>query len=335
MATVVTGASGHIGVNLVRALLQRGESVRTVVHMDTSALEGLDVELVRGDVCELSSLGRCFAGAATVYHLAGHIAISKEKGSRMEAVNVEGTRNVVRACVECGVGRLLHVSSIHAMADPDRNAVLDERSPLVCGVGNPPYDRTKALGEKVVLDAVEQGLDAVVVAPTAVVGPYDYRPSYFGRVVLTMARGRMPIVMSGGFDWVDVRDVVAGAIAAADHAHAGSKYLLSGQWRPLTDVARIVARITGTTGPRAVVPRALAQVCSPLAESVCTLVGRTPLYTPYSVHALCGHRLVSHGRAAADLQYAPRPLDETLVDTCRWFEDNGYLPRGACKEMSA
>jgi len=133
---------------------------------------------------------------------------------------------------------------------------------------------------------------------------------------------------------VDVRDVVAGAIAAADRAPAGRKYLLSDNWRPLADVARIVARITGTTGPRAIVPRALAQACSPLAESVCTLVGRTPLYIPYSVHALCGHRLVSHERAAADLKYAPRRLEVTLTDTCRWFEDNGYLPRGACKEAT-
>lgn len=191
MATVVTGASGHIGVNLVRALLQRGESIRAVAQMDTSALEGLDVELVRGDVCDLSSLIRCFSGAATVYHLAGHISISKEKGSRADAVNVEGTRNVVRACLERGVGRLLHVSSIHAMADPGKNAVLDEATPLAVGARNSLYDRTKALGEKAVHEAVEQGLNAVVVAPTAVVGPFDYRPSHFGRVVLAMARGRL------------------------------------------------------------------------------------------------------------------------------------------------
>ena len=101
------------------------------------------------------------------------------------------------------------------MADPGMDAVVDETTPLACGVGNSPYDRTKALGEKAVLEAVEQGLNAVVVAWAAVVGPFDYRPSHFGRVVLTMARGRLPVIMSGGFDWVDVRDVVSGAIAAA------------------------------------------------------------------------------------------------------------------------
>ena len=335
MTTVVTGASGHIGANLVRALLQRGEAVRAVVHRDTSALEGLDVELVHGDVCDPAALNRCFAGAAVVYHLAGHISISKNSGRRVDEVNVTGTRNVVSACIDRGVGRLVHFSSIHAVVDPGKGVPVDELASLADKPGHPPYDRSKALGERHVLEAATQGLNAVVVAPTAVVGPYDYRPSHFGRVLLAMARGRLPVIMSGGFDWVDVRDVVAGAMAAADGAAPGSKYLLSGQWRSLTDVARMVDRVTGVTGPRAVVPLVLAQAFSPAAEAVCVLLGVPPLYTPYSVKALRGHGLVSHRRATAELGYAPRPLEETLADTCGWFEDNGFLPRGTCGEGAA
>lgn len=327
MITVVTGATGHIGANLVRALVQRGDVVRAVVHLDTSALQGLDVELVSGDVCDPASLTRCFAGADVVYHLAGRISIVSDDAAEVEAVNYVGTHNVVRACMRGDVGRLVHFSSVHAVLDLGAAVVVDETTPLADEASQPSYDRTKARGERLVLDAVRGGLNAVVVAPTAVIGPYDWRPSHFGRVLLAMARGRLPVIMEGGFDWVDVRDVVMGAIAAAERAPSGRKYLLSGTWCSLRQMAGIVAGIMGATPPRVVVPRTVAQFCSPLAEAVCVRLKHRPLYTPYSVRAVQGHRHVSHALASEELGYAPRSLERTLDDTCGWFVEHGYLRR--------
>lgn len=333
MVVVVTGASGHIGANLVRALLERGDAVRAVVHRDSLSLQGLNVELVGGDVCDPVSLRRCFDGADTVYHLAGHITITREGNSRAEEVNCAGTRNVVRACVDRRVRRLVHFSSIHAVADPG-SEVVDEAAPLLDAPRYPAYNRTKAVAERLVLNAVSEGLNAVVLAPTGVVGPYDLRPSHFGRVLLLMAQGRLPVIMTGGFNWVDVRDVVLGAMVAADRAAPGSKYLLSGHWCSLQEIAGLVADICGARRPRFVVPRVLAQAFSPAAETACALLNMDPLFTSYSMRAVCGHRYVSHARASTELGYAPRPLLETLVDTCRWFSESGRLAAECLREPS-
>jgi len=279
-------------------------------------------------VCDLKSLLGCFSGVDTVYHLAGSIAITRRGDQRTEAVNYQGTANVIRACMDRRVRRLVHFSSIHAVVDPGRDSLVDETCQLADGPQYATYDRSKARGERIVWDAIDAGLDAVVVAPTAVVGPYDYRPSFFGRILLAQARGRLPVIMSGGFDWVDVRDVACAAIAVAETAAPGRKYLLSGWWRSLPEVAKSVARVSGASVPRVVVPRAIAQACSPLGEAACLLLKRQPLYTSYSVHALAGHRQVSHQRAKAELGYVPRPFEQTIRDTYLWFKEHGFLAGG-------
>ena len=330
MKRVVTGASGHVGANLVRALLHQGHSVHALVHVDTAALAGLDVQTLRGDVCDLSTLRCAFQGADVVYHLAGQISISQDSGGMLGQVNVEGTRNVVRACLDCGVRRLIHFSSIHAVTATPPEVPVTESTPLVeDGTEHPSYDQSKALGERIVAEAVRQGLDAIVLAPTAVVGPHDYRPSYFGQVLLSLARNRMPLLVSGGFDWVDVRDVVEATIRAEETAPSGSKYLLSGHWLSLMDVARLAGDVTGSPVSCAAVPLPLARACAPLAEAFCRLTDRTPLFTRYSIEALCQHRLVSHQKATTELAYQPRSFEETLADTYRWFRENGYLPSNA------
>lgn len=327
MKRVVTGASGHLGANLVRALLHQGHSVHALVHLDTAALAGLGMETIHGDVCDLSSLRCAFEGADVVYHLAGHISISPGSSPKLHQVNVEGTRNVVRACLDCRVRRLIHFSSIHALAATPPGVPANESTPLVDDeAGRLSYDQSKARGERIVAEAVRQGLDAVILAPTAVVGPYDYHPSRFGQVLLALARNRMPIHVSGGFNWVDVRDVVDAALRAEQTAPSGSKYLLSGQWLSLKEVALLAGNVTGASVSCTAVPLPLARACAPLAEAFCRLTDRTPLFTRYSIEALCQHRLVSHQKASSEIAYQPRSFEETLTDTYRWFRQNGYLP---------
>lgn len=322
----MTGAAGHVGANLVRGLTGRGDSVRALVHVDLRGLVGLDVELAYGDVCDIDSLCQAFEGADVVYHLAGHISVSCRRQPQIDAINVEGTRKVVRACRECGVRRLVHFSSIHASVSPFDGSAVDENTPLAHGDEHSPYDRSKARGEMIIHDAIEGGLDAVIIAPTAVVGPHDYRPSYFGRVLLSLARREIPVLVRGGYDWVDVRDVIDVALRAADDAPAGSKYMVSGHWCSIMDVARTVGDILGCGTPRLAVPLPVALACGPLAESICRVIGRTPVFTRYSVDALASHRLVSHGKATRELGYRPRPFCQTLYDTFLWFKQQGLLP---------
>ncbi len=325
MTVVVTGASGHLGSNLIRALLARCRRVRALVHHDRRSLQGLDVEAVEGDVLDPASLRRAFAGADVVYHAAGHISIVPWDRERLAATNILGVRHVVEACLASGVRRLVHFSSIHAYSSEPRDETIDESRAPADPRRSPPYDRSKAAGEREVRRGIELGLDAVILNPTAILGPYDYRPSHFGQALLGMARGRLPALVPGGFDWVDARDVAAAAIAAAELAVPGARYLLGGHWLSVPDLAALVAEITGTPAPRFTCPLALARLGAPLATAGARLLGRRPLYTGLSLRALQGHRYVSYERATRDLGYNPRPFRDTLVDTLDWFRCMGWL----------
>jgi len=226
--TLVTGASGHVGSNLVRSLIAQGRDVRVLVHQNNQALEGLKVERVRGDVCNADSMAQAFSGVDIVYHLAARVTIEMSGCPALRAVNIIGTRKIVAASLKHNVRRLVHFSSIDAMEQKPINVPVNESSPLAGGKQHPPYDRSKAAGEKEVRAGMEQGLDSVIVSPTAIIGPYDYQPSHQGQMLISMAQKRLPALVDGGFDWVDVRDVVYGAMQAEKLAPRGSKYILGG-----------------------------------------------------------------------------------------------------------
>ena len=321
----VTGATGHLGANLIRTLLAQGRPVRALLHVNRQAIEGLKVEIANGDVCNPASLRQAFDGADVVYHLAARISLSMGDWPVVEAVNVVGTRNVVEACLDCGVRRLVHFSSIHAFNQEPLNIPLDEARQFVESRRCPPYDRSKAAGEKEVRRGIERGLDAIIINPTAVIGPYDFEPSYFGEALLAIACRKLPALVSGGFDWVDARDVVTGAMRAEECAPTGAKYLLSGHWVSIAEVAALVEEITGVPAPRLVCPLWLAHVGTPFTAAFARMVGTRPLYTTVSLKALKSNRCISHERATRDLAYNPRPFRETLADTLHWFQENGYL----------
>jgi dihydroflavonol-4-reductase len=327
MTAVITGASGHVGATLVRILLARGERVRGMVHHDRRALDGLDVEVVPADVCDPSSLLRVLRGDDVVYHTAAHISILPSERDSLEAVNIRGTRNVVDACLRCGVRRLVHFSSIEAFSDRPPDALIDETHARAEGPDDGPYARSKAAGEAVVREGAARGLDAVILNPTAIIGPYDYRGGPLSDAILRLARGALPFLVEGGFNWVDVRDVAAGAVRAAESAQPGAQYILAGHWVSLRDLAALIQEITGTPAPHWIAPMALARIGAPFITEFSHLTGQRALYTSASLRPLRGYRHVSHDRASRDLGYRPRPFRETITDTIGWFEEGGYLGR--------
>ena len=324
MSILVTGAAGHVGANLVRTLLKKGEHVRALVHHDRRALAGLDVEIVEGDISIPASLEHAFAGAEVVYHAAAEISLQMDNRSFVHQVNVLGTRNVVEACLYAGVQRLVHFSSIHALnyaACPD---LIDETCPLVDD-HHSPYSDSKADSEREIQRGITQGLDAVILRPTAVIGPYDFRPSHIGQVLLELARGTLPALVKGGFDWVDARDVADGALQAAEQAPTGASYLIAGHRVSVSDLAATVERITDRRAPRFVCPMPLARFGAPFASALARLTGTRPLYTSVSLSALGLTNRISSARASCDLGYQPRPFDDTIADTLAWFREVGLL----------
>ncbi len=296
-----------------------------MVHVDQRVVKGLNLEITRGDVLDIKSLYRAFDGADVVYHLAAHISISMNDWQSCEAVNVIGTRNVVEACLHCGVRRLVFFSSIHAFKRNLKNIPIDESCPLVDSDKYPPYDRSKAAAEKEIQNGIKLGLDAIIINPTAIIGPFDYGPSFFGRVLLLLARRKLPVLVPGGYDWVDVRDVIEGAIRAEEQSTGGAKYILSGHHASLDEIAAIISETMGVPAPRIVCPLPLARIGLPFINAFISVSGKQPLYTSVSLNTLCENQSISHEHATGELDYQPRPLRETLEDTLRWFKENEYL----------
>jgi dihydroflavonol-4-reductase len=326
MLIAVTGATGHVGGNLVRTLVERGHAVRAVIHHERRGLDGVTVQLVDADVADVRSLERAFDGCELVFHLAARISIIAGNEQLVHATNVVGVRNVVSACLATKVRRLVHFSSIHAFDAVPLEEVIDESRPLAPSTKTVmTYDRSKANGEREISAGIERGLDAVVVNPTAVLGPFDFRPSPMGRVLIDLAQRKLPALVAGGFDWVDVRDVVSGAIAASERGKRGDKFLLSGTHKPIAELAQMVASLTGTPAPRFVSPMWLARVGAPFAAAYARAFGKEPRFTPESLHALRHHQRVSHAKATRELGYAVRPLANTLRDTFAWFRSAGVI----------
>lgn len=320
----VTGASGHLGANLVRMLLAAGDGVRAITaepaDREPKALWGLPVSRVQADITDLDQVRRAVEGADVLYHLAGWISVARKDSGRMWQVNHRGAQIVARAAREAAVGRMVHVSSVQTLAPSE---VIDETAPLA-GEDASPYDLSKLAGERAVLDEVANGLDAVVVLPTAIIGPEDHGPSRAGRSLLKIWAGGLPLVTEGGHDWVDVRDVACGMIAAERFGTTGRRYLLGGGWNSLLDLARSAAALVGRPGPRATVPIGVAKAVAPLAEFAGRVAMREPWFTPAALHSLTHHRHVDHGLAAAELAYRPRPLAESLADTHTWWRAREY-----------
>jgi dihydroflavonol-4-reductase len=318
--TAVTGAAGHVGGNLIRALLSEGRKVRAVIRSDTRAIDGLPIEVVKADLLDRASLEHAFKGADVVYHLAAQISIAGDRDGSVLAVNCSGARNVAQAAIKCHVRRLVHFSSIHAFCQHPHEQQLCEDRPLATDKRCLAYDRSKALGESAVLEACGQGLDAVIVNPTSIIGPHDYKPSAMGLALSMLFNRQMPALVKGGFDWVDVRDVVAGAMQAEKTGRTKDRYLLSGHWLSFFELVGIIEEICGVKAPRLVCPLWLAGIGAPFAELYARLFNRRPLFTRESIKILKdSHRNISHAKATKELGYQPRPIHETIADTFACF----------------
>jgi dihydroflavonol-4-reductase len=325
MITAVTGASGHVGANLVRALLEQKRKVRCLVRSDRRALEGLPVETVEGDIWDQQAMARLLHGAGTLFHLAGRISIVGAEGGLVEKTNVVGVRGVVQACLAAGVRRLVHVSSIHAFQSEPGDQVIDETRALALSPEHMAYDRSKARGQLEVLEGVKKGLDAVIINPGAVVGPNDFKPSRMGEVFLDIYHRRLPALLDGGYNWVDARDVAAGALAAERQGRTGECYLLTGHWVHICEVSALIGRLTGRPTPMLATPLWLAMAASYGCLAWGKLLGKTPKFTPGAVRSIQMHRHISHAKATRELGYNPRPFEQTVRDTLAWFAEEGML----------
>ncbi len=323
---LVTGATGHIGNVLVRELLARGEKVRALILPNESRepLKGLDVEMVEGDVLDLDSVFESLRGVKGIFHLAGIISIMPGSNPTVRRVNVEGTKNILKAAKEKRIRKLVYTSSIHAIRRVE-TGVIDENVPYDAENPYGEYDRSKAEATLEVLNAAHSGLDATVVCPTGVIGPYDFRGSMMGDVIRTAAEKKPTLYVDGAYDFVDVRDVAHGLIAAAEKGQRGESYILSGQRISVRYLLETVREITGGHFFQMKVPFNLAEFAARFTPWYYRTTRSTPRFTPYSLEVLKSNSHISHAKATRELGYRPRHLYESIADAAHWFLERRTL----------
>lgn len=327
VVAVVTGAGGHIGTNLVRSLLTAGRKVLAVDTREPTELLRLGAQWALVDVRDREALRRVFADAEVVFHLAAVISVAGDRGGLVPSVNVDGVTASARAALDAGVPRFVHCSSIHAYdLEACRDGAVTEDSPRSTRASLPAYDRSKAAGEAALRAVIDDGLDAVIVNPSGVIGPIDDGPSRMGAVLLAAARGQLPATVQGSFDWVDVRDVVASLQAAEHSGDVGANYLLGGHTSDLATMVRWAADVTGAPHPIADLPLWFARIWSPAATVLARRSHNPLLYSAESLHAVDSRPRVDHSLATTVLGHQARPLKVTVDDLIASFIASGDLP---------
>jgi dihydroflavonol-4-reductase len=324
---LVTGATGFVGSAVVRVLLGAGHGVRVLArpNSDRRNLVDLAVEVVEGSLEDPLSLTRAVAGCRYLFHAAADYRLWVPDPAPMYRANVEGTRILMSAALDAGIERVVYTSSVATLGlVPEGSA--DEETPSKVDDMVGPYKRSKFQAEEVVRDlAARSGLPAVIVNPSAPVGPRDRKPTPTGRLILETARGHMPGYVDTGLNLVHVDDVAAGHLAAAEMGRAGERYILGGENLPLAVILAEVARAAGSRAPQIRVPYTVAYPVAIAAESVARLSGREPFITLDGVRMARKKMYFTSAKASRKLGYAPRPAKSAITDAVGWFKANGYL----------
>lgn len=330
MLALVTGATGFVGANIVEALNLAGWQVRALHRPASSlaALQDLEFESAIGDVTDPDSLRPAMAGCAAVFHVAGVTAdYWGQDVERLHAVNVQGTRNVLQAALATGVPRLVHTSSQAALGFADDDQPIDETHQYNLSPEIYPYGYSKHLAELEVQEAVEQGLHAVIVNPTVVLGPRDVTLTN-SQIILEVQRGRVPLVPPGGINVVDAQDLALGHLLALETGRPGERYLLAGHNISNLALTRRIAGILSARPPRGTIPRA---TISPFAALLDAANRLAPRRLPLSGDVLrFGSRFIyaDNSKAVAELGWAAAPLDDTIRRAVTWLREMGALPQG-------
>lgn len=322
----VTGATGFLGKAVVQRLLTKAADIYALVMKDDPLAGTLPngIHVCVGNVCDPSSLDSFLDGAdgqSCVIHCAGIVSVASRPGEQLYKVNVGGTKNIVSACISHSVGKLVYVSSVHALTEKPKGIEIDAETDAF----NPDrlvgdYAKSKAMATRVVLDAARASLDASVVLPSGIIGPGDTAGGSITELLLSFLAGKLPIAVKGGYDFVDVRDVAAGIVACAEKGVRGKCYILSGHYATIRDILETVGRSTGIKKAVSYIPIALAKIVAPFYELDSIRRKKKLFFTPYAVHVLQSNARFSKKASENDLGYTPRSLKETLLDTVKWLK---------------
>ena len=325
---LVTGATGFVGSAVARLLDERGFAVRVLARPTSPRrnLEGLNCEVVLGDITNISAMNGALDGVRFLFHLAADYRLWAPNSSEIIRTNRKGTLTVMQAALDHGVERIVYTSSVATLRAAKGSVLVDETASLADGEGIGSYKKSKVLAERLVERMVaEQTLPAVIVNPSTTIGQRDLRPTPTGRMVIEAACGRIPVFVDTGLNLVHVDDVAAGHLAAMEKGRIGERYILGGQNASLRELLAAIARLAGRKPPIVSVPRAPIYPLAYVAEALARITGKEPLLTVDALEMASHHMFFTSAKAELELGYTARPYPDALRDALDWFHRAGML----------
>lgn len=314
----ITGGDGYVGNVVIRKLLKKGFEIKALIHTHQQTIHALPITLVRGDMRDKESLRALCEDCDAVFHLASYISIDKRHDKFLKSINIEGTQHLIDICKEKKI-RMVYASSIEAIGKqgPHVHTEADgfnEHNTLI------RYGWSKAIASKAVLDACKDGLDATIVCPSGILGPYDFGTSKLGIMVKEyLSKKLIAYPAKGGFCFVDVRDVADAVISAYTNAKSGTYYIVSAEYADVAHIMDLLHEASHIRKPLFSIPLWLMYVIAPFAEFASALTRKEVIFTRGSCNVLKSRLQVASSNITEDLKITPRALKESIADQIRWY----------------
>ena len=330
MRVMITGATGFVGFNLLNLVLERGFEAKCLVRPGNEKLlpKDFSVTIVPGDLTDYGSVRSCAEGCRAVFHVAADYRLWTPDPDRMFAINVDGTKNVLKAAKDAGVERVVHTSTVGALGIPSNGGSGDENTPVTYDEIVSPYKRSKYLAEQAALQAAENGQDVVVVNPSTPVGPDDRKPTPTGQVIVDFLNRKMPAYIDTGLNIIHVRDTVEGHLLALERGKRGEKYILGCENLTLKEILRILSDITGLGAPKVRLPRLPVLWLAYLSDAWSRLVTHSEPFIPLEGVRMAAKKMFfDASKAVRELGLPQTPAREALKDAVDWYRENGYVKK--------
>ncbi|HEY2117693.1 MAG TPA: hopanoid-associated sugar epimerase [Candidatus Acidoferrum sp.] len=334
MTTLVTGAAGFLGSHVARQLVARGDSVRVLMRASSSnrAISDLSLEYVTGDLRDVASLGRAMKGVERVFHVAADYRLWAKNPQDIYDSNVGGTKNLLAAAKHAGVSQLIYTSTVATIA-VDRAEIPNEFTDAKLEEMIGHYKRSKWMAEQEVLREAKKGAPIVIAMPTTPVGPWDWKPTPTGKIILDFLNGKMPGYVETGLNFVGVEDCAAGHLLVSEKGKAGERYLLGAENLTLKGLLDLLAEITGLRAPTMKIPHGMALGVAYVESAFSRLVGKEPQIPVEGVKIAQHKMFVDASRAQRELGFKPGPVKAALERAVQWYVANGYVKAGRAKKM--
>ncbi|MGA7829221.1 MAG: hopanoid-associated sugar epimerase [Geobacteraceae bacterium] len=322
----ITGATGFIGANLARELVESGCKVRALVRSgsDRRNLAGLDIEFWEGDLRDNNSLESGLAGCDTLFHAAADYRLWTRDPASMYAINVEGTRSILQAALKRNLAKVVYTSSVGTLGNPGNGTPGSEETPVSFADMVGHYKKSKFLGEQVAESFIARGLPLVIVNPSTPVGPHDIKPTPTGKIIVDFLNRKMPAYLDTGLNLIDVRDCAKGHVLAALHGRIGEKYILGNQNLTLKDIFTLLEEISDLPAPKVKLPYTPILLAAYINEGISKLTRKEPLIPLAGVQMAGKLMFFDSSKAIQELGLPQRSVKKALESAVHWFRAEGY-----------